>query len=86
MKRKRKVIWYIFTNDSYTNRVISIELPQEDTVDGVKCFDGVQRKLWRCDGTFITKILKNRKSQNLDFEIFKSNGKYGSIKKITFFK
>ena len=80
-----EVFWFIFTNDSYTNQVISKELPPENTVDGVKCFDGVERKLWQCDGQFITKIRRNEKSQGLKFEIFKRDGKYGSIKKCDFF-
>ena len=85
MKKKRLTFWFIFTNDSYTNEVISRELPSEDTLDGVKCEDGVERKLWKCDGSFITKILKNKNQKRLDFEIFKRDGKYGSIRRADFF-
>ena len=82
MRKERN--WYIFTNDSHTNEVISMELPPEDTVDGVKCFDGVSRKLWKCDGAFVTKMQRNKKQQGLHFEVFKKEGKYGSIKKCSF--
>lgn len=84
MKKKREVFWFIYTNDAYTNEVISRELPPEDTMDGVKCFDGIRRKLWRCDGQFVTRMRKNEKAQKLSFEIFKKEGKYGSIKKADF--
>lgn len=83
-KRKRLIFWYIFTDDGYTNEAISRELPSADTLDGVKCSDGIPRKLWKCDGQFVTKLLKNRKQKNLDFEIFKKEGKYGPIQKATF--
>lgn len=86
MGQKREIFWYLFTNDSYTNEVISRELPPENTHDGLLCFDGVERKLWSCDGTFITKIKRNEKTQNFRFEIFKREGKYGKIKKCDFFK
>ena len=86
MENKKLVFWFIFTNDGYTNEVISRELPSEDTLDGIKCDDGIIRKLWKCDGQFVTKILKNKKRNQLDFEIFKKDGKYGSIKKADFFK
>ncbi|MEI7688778.1 MAG: hypothetical protein WCI91_01180 [Candidatus Nomurabacteria bacterium] len=85
MENQRLVFWFIFTDDGYTNEVISRELPSEDTLDGVKCDDGVIRKLWKCDGQFITKILKNKKRNRLDFSIFKKEGKYGQIKKADFF-
>jgi hypothetical protein len=81
----KEITWFIFTNDSHTNEVISRELPPEDTFDGVKCFDKIKRKLWRCDGQFVTKIKRNEKSKNLHFEIFKREGKYGSIKRADFF-
>ena len=80
------VIWYIFTDDSHTNEVISRELPPENAYSEVMCFDGIERPLWFCNGTFITKMLKNKRSQNLDFSVFKKNGKYGSVKKAEFFK
>ena len=85
MKNQREIFWFIFTNDAFTNEVISRELPPEDTVNDVKCFDGINRKLWKCDGQFVTKIRKNKISQKLDFEIFKREGKYGPIKKCDFF-
>jgi hypothetical protein len=84
METQKKVSWFIFTNDAYTNQVISMELPPENIIDGVKCIDGVERKLWQCDGQFITKIRRNKTSQGLHFEIFKRDGKYGPIKKCDF--
>jgi len=86
MEKKKLVFWFIFTDHGYTNEVISRELPAEDTLDGVECSDGVIRKLWKCDGPFVTKILKNKKPKQLDFSIFKRDGKYGTIKEVTFFE
>lgn len=84
MEKKKVVSWFIWTNDGYTNEAISRELPPEDTLDGVECHDGVMRKLWKCDGQFVTKMLKNKKQKHLDFSIFKRDGKYGSINEVTF--
>lgn len=85
MSQTREIFWYIFTNDAYTNEAISRELPTEDIVDTIKCFDGIERKLWKCDGQFVTKMKRNEKLQNFHFEVFKKEGKYGSIKKCNFF-
>jgi hypothetical protein len=85
MEKKKLIFWYIFTNDSHTNEVISREVPREDTLDGVKCSDGVKRKLWKCDGTFVTKMFRNKDQQNLHFEVFKKEGKYGKIRRADFF-
>ena len=82
---KNEISWFIFTNDAYTNQVISRELPVESINDAIKCFDGVERQLWQCDGQFITKMRRNEKIQGFHFEIFKREGKYGSIKKCDFF-
>lgn len=84
MEKKRLIFWYIFTDDGYTNEAISRELPSEDTIDGVECSDGIPRKLWKCDGQFVTKMLKNKKRNHFDFEIFKKDGKYGTIQKAIF--
>jgi len=84
MEKERLIFWFIYTNDGYTNEAISRELSSEDTVDGVECSDGITRKLWKCDGQFVTKILKNKKQKNFDFEIFKKEGKHGSIQKASF--
>jgi len=86
MTNEREITWYIFTNDAYTNQVISRELPSENANDSILCFDGVERKLWNCDGPFVTKMRRNKTLQNLHFEIFKKEGKYGSVKKCEFFK
>lgn len=87
MVKARKIIsWYIFTNDSFTNQVISKELSPEDTLDGIKCSDGRRRKLWKCDGSFIAKLRRNKSVQGLHFDVYKKEGKYGSIKKCEFFK
>jgi len=83
---KKTISWFIFTNDSYTNEVISEELPPEDTLDGIKCFDGRRRKLWKCDGSFVTKLRRNKTIQGLHFDIYKKEGEHGSIKKCEFFK
>ncbi len=78
--------WYVFTNDSYTNEVISRELPSENAHAEVMCDDGKERSLWLCSGQFVTKVLKNKKKQNLDFCIYKKEGKYGKVKKANFLK
>lgn len=85
MENKKLIFWFIGTDDGYTNEAISRELPPEDTMDGIECYDGVTRKLWKCDGQFVTKMLKNKKQKHLDFNIFKREGKDGSIKKADFF-
>ena len=83
-KKKNVVSWFIWTDDSDTNEIISKELPPEDTLDGIECHDGVIRKLWKCDGQFVTKLLKNKKQKGLNFLIFKKDGENGSIKEAAF--
>jgi hypothetical protein len=86
MEKERIIKWFIFTNDGYTNQSISRELPAENTHFDKMCAEGIQRNLWECDGQFITKMLKNKKVQKLVFDIYKQDGKYGTIKKASFFK
>ena len=76
--------WYVFTYDALTNQAISRELPAENTMDGIMCVDGVARKLWMCDGSFVTKIIRNKVSMDLHFDIYKKEGKNGAIKKVDF--
>lgn len=88
MKNNRVMTWFIFTNDSYTNEVISRQLPQEpENINNLLiCSDGVERQLWECDGPFVTKMYRNKKRLNLHFDIFKKEGKYGPIKKCDFLR
>lgn len=88
-KTTRLITWYIFTNDGHTNEVISRQMPQESTGKAhsfLICFDGVERPLWECDGSFVTKMKENESNPNLHFKIYKREGKYGPIKEVKFIK
>jgi len=80
--KKKQTTWYIFTDDSNTNEVISRELPPENAYNEVICSDELRRKLWQCDDLFVIKMNKNKEQQNLHFGIFKKEGKDGSIKEV----
>lgn len=92
MEKKREMTWYIFTNDGHTNEVISRELiGREVKTESANntlliCSDGVERPLWECDGPFATRMKQNENDPNLHFTIYKKEGKYGPIKKVTFLK
>jgi hypothetical protein len=86
MEKGRKITWFIFTNDAHTNKVISTEVPSENMHYDEMCSDGIQRNLWQCSGQFVTKIRQSKKDQQLHFDIYKREGKYGSIKKVNFLK
>jgi hypothetical protein len=80
--KKKQTTWYIFTNDSYTNEVISRELPEENAYNEVLCSDKIRRMLWQCDDSFVIKMDKNKEQKNLDFTVFKKDGKDGDIKEV----
>ena len=86
MERERNITWFIYTTDSYTNKSISKEPSEKTAHDGKTCADGVVRPLWECEGSFITKIRRCMKDLHLIFDIYKREGKYGPIKKVTFLK
>ena len=85
-KRIRDIRWYLFTDDAYTNESISRELPPENTSYNTSCSDGKKRDLWVCDGQFVTKMLKNKKSQKFIFDVYKREGSHGPIIRCDFFK
>jgi hypothetical protein len=67
--------WYAFTNDAYTNEVISHLLPAENAAEGVLCEDGKKRPLWRCDEYSQVMVLcHNRRQARLVFKVFKQDG------------
>ena len=84
MTKDRIVTWFVFTNDSHTNKVISSEVPTENMHHYRTCSDGIKRDLWECDGQFITKIRRSKEDMHLIFSIYKRNGKYGQITKADF--
>lgn len=84
MGRERTIIWFIYTTDSYTNKVISEEPSEKTAHEGKICADGVSRTLWECKDRFITKIRKCKEDLHLTFDIYKKVGKNGPIKKLLF--
>lgn len=86
MGRERNITWFVYTNDSYTNKVISEESSEKTARGDMLCSDGVSRPLWECEGSFITKIRKCKKDLHLVFVVYKKRGKYGKIEKATFLK
>lgn len=86
MEKERLITWFIFTNDSHTNKVISTEVPRENMFHGVICYDGERRDLWECDGSFVARMNRSKKDLGLHYDIYKREGKKGPIKKVTFIK
>lgn len=58
----------------------------EKTHSLLKCFDGKERPLWECDGSFVTKMKQNENDPNLHFKIFKKEGNNGPIREVKFIK
>ena len=85
-KKTKDTSWFIFTDNDYTNQVISKELQQEDTFYEAKCSDGVLRKLWVCDAQVVLKMIKNKQSKELTFDVYKRVGNPAPIIKCNFYK
>lgn len=86
MGKYRKVVWYIYTTDSHTNKVISEDPSEKSMHNSSMCSDGIPRPLWECTGQFVTKMRQSKEDLHLVFQIFKKDNEYGKIKKATFLK
>lgn len=84
MAKDRNITWFIFTTDSHTNESIAKEPGEKTSHDEMRCADGKKRPLWECEGSFITRIIRSKKTSHLVFDIYKREGLRGPIKKATF--
>ena len=78
-------IFYVYAT-GHTNEVIASKLPAENLHKDVLCIDGRKRDLWQCEYQFITELKKNRKSGQLEFNVWYREGQYGPVRKWPFLK
>jgi len=69
---EREHAWYIYTTHDFTNEVISRELPPENALRDQMCSDHKRRNLWRCDSSFVDRLLKSQ--QPIQYEVFIQEG------------
>lgn len=69
-----KYSWFIEPLDSFTNEVISRELPEENCSRETLCADGKKRNLWRCGYALISQLKRSKKYSNLKFRVFVRQG------------
>ena len=68
MPSKKK--WYVEALTAHTNEVIARELPPENAHKDVLCQDGVRRDFWECSYRFVSRLIKNKATANLEFKVF----------------
>lgn len=70
--------WWVFPKDAHTNEVIASALSgfnREFASENKMCADKQRRDLWRVpEYSFVSRLLKSKKSHNLDFVPFISKG------------
>ena len=89
MKKKHdRRIWYVYSGNSFTNRIVFLELNRSDecfdeTIEDIDCaYQKVTRtlNLARLNSYEEVKLLKkSKKSQHLDFKIFVQDDPDGKI-------
>lgn len=81
--KERKFFWFIEPLDSYTNEVISRELPEENFMREIKISDGSFKNLWTCSSSLLSNFNRSKVANNLKFRIYSKEGE-GKIRECTF--
>jgi hypothetical protein len=81
---KRQIDWFVEPLSAHTNEVIAKSLSNSgDLIEHSKIVDdrGIDHSVYQLSNySFITRLYKDRRKFNLDFNVYSRQGKYGKIK------
>jgi len=84
---KQKYRWFVYPLNSETNASFARELPEENLLRDIFCYDGITRTLWECPINLLRFFWESR-SSSINFQIFNVCGPSkriaGRIRECTF--